>query len=496
MPERIPQSVAKDVVFRAYLSSDGKTPATGKTIAITISKNKGAFGNPSAGATNATEITSGFYYFNLSTTDTGTQGPLAWRGAEGTIDDAGDVYSVTDPHNAGFDALPSVASGSSGCVPTTGNGSNQIALSSGAVQIQAGSGTGQLDFTSGVVKGNLAQILGTALTESVAGQVEAAFKKFFDVGTPTGTVNSLPNAVPGASGGVFIAGSNAGTTVNFTGNLSGSVGSVTGAVGSVAGNVVGTIGNLSSGAKNDVLVTVWDSSLAGHTAGGTFGGALNSAGSAGDPWNTLLPGTYASGTAGNIIGNNVNAPIAGVKAKTDQLTFTTANKVDAAFNVAADFPQACADKAWSTSGRTLSSAANITSSGTVTFTQTGDSYARLGAPAGANVSADIASIKADTTGVLSHLPPMPKKNQAINAFEFPMTDSSTHALKPGLGTSITAQRSLDGGAFATCTNVPAEVSNGVYKIDLSAADMNGSTVTLRFSATGADDRLITILTQS
>lgn len=94
MAERIPQSVAYLVVFRAFLASDGKTVATGKTIAITISKNGGAFGNPNAGATNATEISSGFYKFTLDTTDTGTLGPLAWRGAEGTINDAGDVLTV------------------------------------------------------------------------------------------------------------------------------------------------------------------------------------------------------------------------------------------------------------------------------------------------------------------------------------------------------------------------------------------------------------------
>jgi len=94
MSERIPQSSSKRVVFRAFLSSDHVTPATGKTIAITISKNGGAFANPAAGATNATEIASGFYYFDLGTGDTDTLGPLAYRGAEGTIDDVGDCYTV------------------------------------------------------------------------------------------------------------------------------------------------------------------------------------------------------------------------------------------------------------------------------------------------------------------------------------------------------------------------------------------------------------------
>ena len=70
-----------------------------------------------------------------------------------------------------------------------------------SVLLSSGTGTGQLDFTSGVVKANLAQILGTVLTET-AGLIAAGFKKFFNVATPTGTVNSLPDAVPGANGGL------------------------------------------------------------------------------------------------------------------------------------------------------------------------------------------------------------------------------------------------------------------------------------------------------
>lgn len=100
-----------------------------------------------------------------------------------------------------------------------------------AIILQTGTGTGQLDFTSGVVKANLVQILATALTET-AGQIAAAFKKFFDKATPTGTINSIPDAVAGASGGLFIAGANAATTVNITGNLTGNV---SGSVGSIAG---------------------------------------------------------------------------------------------------------------------------------------------------------------------------------------------------------------------------------------------------------------------
>lgn len=85
--ERIYKSTTVRVALRAYLSTDHATPATGKTIAVTISKNGAAFGNPNAGATNATEISNGWYYVDLDATDTGTLGPLLIRGTATGVDD-------------------------------------------------------------------------------------------------------------------------------------------------------------------------------------------------------------------------------------------------------------------------------------------------------------------------------------------------------------------------------------------------------------------------
>ncbi len=111
MAERIPQSVAYLVVFRAYLSADGTTPATGKTIAITISKNGAtSFSNPAAGATNATEMAHGFYKFTLGINDTDTIGPLAWRGTNADINDAGDALSITNEITDISDRLPAALS--------------------------------------------------------------------------------------------------------------------------------------------------------------------------------------------------------------------------------------------------------------------------------------------------------------------------------------------------------------------------------------------------
>lgn len=92
--ERIPRSATIRVPLYAVLSADHYTPATGKTIAITISQNGAAFANPSGGATNATEIGSGWYYVDLSTTDTGTLGPLIIIGNAATIDQTSQTYDV------------------------------------------------------------------------------------------------------------------------------------------------------------------------------------------------------------------------------------------------------------------------------------------------------------------------------------------------------------------------------------------------------------------
>lgn len=103
---------------------------------------------------------------------------------------------------------------------------------------------------------------------------------------------------------------------------------------------------------------------------------------------------------------------------------------------------------------------------------------------------EVSAIKAKTDNLPSGL----QKNTALSNFMFLMTDSADH-ITPKTGLTITAQRSIDGAAFAACANSATEVGNGMYKINLAAADLNGDVITLRFTATGADARLITIVTE-
>lgn len=323
---------------------------------------------------------------------------------------------------------------------------------------------------------------------------------------------------------------------------------------------------------------VWDELIAGHAGVGSTGAALAAAGGSGDPWATALPGAYGAGTAGKIIGDNINAPIGTVDTVVDGL----AAKIIGTLAAGTHNPQS------------------------------GDAYARLGAPSGASVSADIAAVKLQTTAIetdtqdlqtqvgvdgagltsigdarlanldatissrtkpadtqaavttVTNLANAPsagdftavmkaslnaatpsvsvgvggipstafaagaidaaalaadagteigaavwasavrsltsaasfqvKKNTQLTAFPFVMTDALTHA--PLAALAVTAERSLDGAAFGACANAVSEIGNGWYKITLAAADVNANTVALRFSAVGADDLNLTVLTQS
>lgn len=82
-----------------------------------------------------------------------------------------------------------------------------------------------------------------------------------------------------------------------------------------------------------------------------------------------------------------------------------------------------------------------------------------------------------------------KKNTALSGFQFIMIDTGG---TPTTGLTVTAERSIDGGAFASCTNSVTELSNGAYKITLSTSDLNGTVILVRFSASGARDTFVTL----
>jgi hypothetical protein len=89
-----------------------------------------------------------------------------------------------------------------------------------------------------------------------------------------------------------------------------------------------------------------------------------------------------------------------------------------------------------------------------------------------------------------------RKNTAQANFSFLMVDSTDHITAETGLSSFTSQGSIDGAAFASLSGAVSEVGFGMYKIDLTAAELNGDLITLRFSASGADTRIVTIKTNA
>lgn len=92
------------------------------------------------------------------------------------------------------------------------------------------------------------------------------------------------------------------------------------------------------------------------------------------------------------------------------------------------------------------------------------------------------------------------KNTAYANFQFPMTLTSDH-ISPytGAGNTVSGVVVLDGteGALTNSGSI-TKVSgvNGIYLINLAAADLNGNSVALIFSASTCDDTKIFFTTQA
>jgi len=271
-------------------------------------------GTADAASVTVTNITTGVYKaaVTLPTLAVGDVADLRINATVGAVADNGVVWR--DTKDLVIDAAGLVDANTVKVGPT-GSGTAQTA---GDIPARLPAAL----TANGNIKASLVEILTTALTET-SGLLAGGFKKFFNVATPTGTVNSLPDAVPDASGGL-----------------------------PVTGNRLTAIPVVAHVTLVDTVTT-----YTGNTP------------QTGDAFARL----------GAPAGASVSADVAAVKVdsvavklQTDKLAFTVTNQVDA--NVL-DWKSATAPA------------------------MTGDAFARLGAPAGASVSADVAAVKADTAAV-------------------------------------------------------------------------------------------------
>ena len=107
------------------------------------------------------------------------------------------------------------------------------------------------------------------------------------------------------------------------------------------------------------------------------------------------------------------------------------------------------------------------------------------------MQSDVTAIKDKTDA----LPSQYKKGVAYSNFSTFIVLSSD-SKTPGVGLTVTGQIQKDGGSFAALTNSITEIALGFYRVDLTAAEMTADTINLVFSATGADDRSMTISTNA
>lgn len=403
-----------DVSVTQLLGTAWLTPA----VAGTPDVNAKQFGGAPVTATTSVTIPAAS---TLATTAgavgsvTGAVGSVT--GAVGSV--TGAVGSVTG--NVGGNVVGSVASVTAGVTVTTNNDKTGYGLSAAAVQAIWDALTSALTTVGSIGKKLADWVIGTTQTGD----------SFARLGAPAGASVSADIAATKADTAAILV--DTGTTLDARLPAALVGGRMDSSVGAMAANVLTasalatdavteiqaglatptnitagtmtTVTNLTNAPTNgDLTATmkasvtaavptaaanadaVWDEAIAGHLGAGSTGAALNAAGSAGDPWTTPLPGAYGAGTAGKIIGDNVNATVSSRSSHS-----------------AADV--------WAAVTRTLTAASD--SSGITTLLtrivgtlatgthepQSGDAYARLGAPAGASVSADIAAIEAQTDDI-------------------------------------------------------------------------------------------------
>jgi hypothetical protein len=190
-----------------------------------------------------------------------------------------------------------------------------------SVLLSVGGGTGQVDVSGGVVKSNLVQVDGITLTTHSAGKVPADLRDIVGASVSTSIAQIGVNVVS-ASGGVPAVADIADAV--WDEQLGGHT---------TAGSSGKALADAASGSSPATIAdAVWDEAIAGHLTAGTTGAKLNSAAAAGDPWSTAVPGAYGTGTAGYIVGTNLDAKSSDIKTQTDKLQFDGSNNIKSVKN--------------------------------------------------------------------------------------------------------------------------------------------------------------------
>ena len=266
-----------------------------------------------------------------------------------TASDVGAIKTKTD-------YLPSATAGAAGGVFIAGtNAATTVTTAfsttfTGNLTGSVASVTGAVGSVAGNVDGN---VTGN-VTGTLGGMTAAALKDFFDTDTTTTYASAVAgsvvkeitdNSAAGASDALATGTADSGSTTTMvdaarteadndywkgrlicftSGNVSGQCAHIEDFVASTDTFTFKPALTQAVATQNYKIfadASVWDETLAEHLVSGTTGNSLNSAASAGDPWGTALPGAYGAGTAGKILGDNLNAT---VSSRAAEASITTA----------------------------------------------------------------------------------------------------------------------------------------------------------------------------
>lgn len=144
-----------------------------------------------------------------------------------------------------------------------------------------------------------ADLSGTSsLSVSASSIVQIAAALFGTSSVTAGMVGVVSMAAALAGSGNMTVGLN--MLVRMAAELSGSSG--------LAANLKGKAGmsadifvNSGAATTNELVAAIWAAVASANNQPGTMGAKLNAASAAGDPWSAVLPGSYVSGEAGNIL---------------------------------------------------------------------------------------------------------------------------------------------------------------------------------------------------
>jgi hypothetical protein len=170
------------------------------------------------------------------------------------------------------------------------------ALISSTTQI---SGTGSLTSSVAMGRSVSATINGTgSLTAGVSLIVQVA-AALTGTGALTASMTGVVSLACTLAGSGNLTAS-LGLLANVVANLTGS-GSLSADVRGKASVSATIYVNAGTATTEELAAAVWNALAASFNTAGTMGNKMNAAGSAGDPWSTILPGSYTGSQAGAIV---------------------------------------------------------------------------------------------------------------------------------------------------------------------------------------------------